>query len=190
MFILLTAIEIEDENDRRKFTYLYEKYNKYIFRVCIEILKDPTYAEEAYQDTYEVIATKIKDIKLEPKSMLKSYLVKIAKSKARNTWKKHKHHIEALKNPPYSDNVDYFSCDSESEPDEIVDPLVEKLLSLPELTRDILTLHHLHRLKVSEVAELLGMKIDTVKSQLKRAKKALEKVVDASKKGNETNDNR
>ena len=51
--------------------------------------------------------------------------------------------------------------------------VVTALRSLPAEQREVIALHHLADLSVNEVAEVLGCKVGTVKSRLKRGRDAL-----------------
>ncbi|RYP85900.1 SigE family RNA polymerase sigma factor [Nocardioides guangzhouensis] len=55
--------------------------------------------------------------------------------------------------------------------------VVNALRSLPAEQREVIALHHLADLSVTEVAEVLGCKEGTVKSRLKRGRDALAKVL-------------
>lgn len=55
--------------------------------------------------------------------------------------------------------------------------VVNALRSLPEEQREVIALHHLADLSVTEVAEVLGCKVGTVKSRLKRGRDALAEVL-------------
>ena len=43
---------LETEGDRRRFTHLYEAYEKKIYAVALRVLGDPNRAEDAAQQTW------------------------------------------------------------------------------------------------------------------------------------------
>lgn len=56
--------------------------------------------------------------------------------------------------------------------------VIEALRELPEPQREVVALHHLADLPVSEIADLLGVPEGTVKSRLSRAREALAGLLD------------
>lgn len=54
-----------------------------------------------------------------------------------------------------------------------IDELQEELAKMPFAEREVLVLFYLHELSLSQVAELLGVPVGTVKSRLYRARKML-----------------
>ena len=70
---------------------------------------------------------------------------------------------------------------------ESYNEIVSAILSLEERYRDVLTLYYLNDLSLSEIAELQGVKENTVKQQLFRGRR---KLIDTIKKEVKTDEKR
>lgn len=168
---------IDDENDRSKFEIVYYAYRERMFIMAESVLHNRQDAEDAVHDTFIKIARNIKSIG-EPKSaQTLSYVLKATKNTAINMNDKNR----SGNNRIYIDSFDNISDEAFFERlniSENYNEVVNAILQLDDLYKDVLYYHFVQEMKVSEVADLLGRKKSTVKQQLVRGKKMLLEILD------------
>jgi RNA polymerase sigma-70 factor (ECF subfamily) len=145
--------------------------NGYLFNKCA--------SEDIVQEVYIYIWENAENLSI--KSSLKNYLYAMVRNKCLNY----------LKSIKITDNYNYLELnisliteqvlDSTSDDDkQIVYHQVLKIVdSLPNKMQQIVKLKFLHQYKYAEIAEELGISINTVKTQLKRAKVKITEAVTA-----------
>ena len=80
MLIFLTLVDTQEEKD--KFTALYEKYRYFMWYLANQILNDYQLAEDAVQDSFLVLAKHLNKVDSVDSPQTKRYLATIAKSRA------------------------------------------------------------------------------------------------------------
>ncbi|WP_216830348.1 RNA polymerase sigma factor [Alkalihalobacterium elongatum] len=152
---------------------LMQLYGDYFFRVALLLLKDRYEAEEVVQDmfvtAYEKIDTLQDDSKL--KSWMTSITINLCRRRLRR-WnfrhiflrKRDEEDIDAIDLTTTEDIVIQLEGDEE---------LAQHLQALDYQYREVLTLFYFSNYHISEISELLGMKENTVKSNLYRGRKLL-----------------
>lgn len=73
---------------------------------------------------------------------------------------------------PHDATVDPFAVAEQRERQRTVRRAIDEL---PQTYRTVLLMHHIHEMRVEDVAEELGVPVGTVKSRLSRARRALAK---------------
>ena len=167
---------IEDKAYVPVFEKIYEKYELDVFNAAFNIIQDHYKAEEASQNAWVSIARNIHRIDTSNESMLRSYIIKVAKNAAINLSGKRAEDIRHI------DTYDPFPCitdiQEDLENDEAYAKIVGFIKSLPEIYFDVLSMHLLFGFSTSEIALSLGLKHSTVKQRLTRGKKLLRKVLE------------
>ena len=161
--------EISKRN-RKVFKAFFNKHYKDLVIYANGYLFDKPASEDVVQEVYIYIWENSKEINI--KSSLKSYLYAMVRNKCLNY----------LKSIKITDSYDYLELnisliaeqvfDSTSDDDKkIVYHQILKIVdNLPDKMQQIVKLKFLHHYKYAEIAEELGVSINTVKTQLKRAK--------------------
>ena len=72
--ISILLMSLESENDRKKLTDIYNKYNKVVFYVALKIMKTQDNAEEVAQDVWIRVVEKFERISGLPDDELKQFL--------------------------------------------------------------------------------------------------------------------
>lgn len=167
-----TLIDTDDEKIR--FTKLYEQYRHLMFYVSKEILKDEQNSEDAVQEAFLRVAKnfyKIGDI-LCPET--RNFLVIITRNVAL-TMVKNQHSDMEL--DLYTDFATYEASEDvfESVSNKI---LTECLLELPEKYRDILYLYYLYGYSFSEISNLLCISSDVARKRAERARALLKQLLE------------
>ena len=166
MLILFLSM-LETEEDKNKFTLLYEKYRKLMFYIANQILKDEYLAEDAVTQTFVKIIENFDNISEVDCHKTKSYLVIMVRNCAINLYRQRKNH------PTVSLNEDVeLMNDGHFEFDEM-DLLMKSIVRLPIIYRDILTLKYVQEFSNQEIAQMLGISESTVRKRLQRAKEKI-----------------
>jgi RNA polymerase sigma factor (sigma-70 family) len=146
---------------------LYRRHGPSILALLTRIFDDYQLAEEALQDTFLVVWN---GARFDGRSRVRTWLVAIA---IRQAGSKRRRQRFAVGNQPRD-----FASNGPSPEDAVVaglevDRLVRDLSELTRYQREVLLLAFAEQLTHPEIAEVLGVRIGTVKSRLHGAKKAL-----------------
>lgn len=176
---------MHSENDKEKLRLLYGKYKNRMYITACKVLSDPQRAEDAVHDAFIAVSKHLEKIDDIDSVKTGAYMIKAARSRALN--------IVRMGLPEKETFLDEAQAKvDESLLDEICrkesyNEIVTAILSLEDRYRDVLTLYYLNDLTLSEIAELQGVKENTVKQQLFRGRK---KLIDTIKKEVNTNEKR
>lgn len=160
---------VDSDEDKIRFTKLYEQYRHLMFYIAQEILKDEQLSEDAVQEAFLRIAKnfhKVGEI-LCPET--RNFTVIITKNVAL-TMLRHRH-----------EDVDmdsYIESSSSETTEDIFDTvsnkiLAECILKLPEMYRDSLYLYHLYGYSFHEISNLMSVPVETTKKRTQRARSLL-----------------
>lgn len=165
---------IDNDNDRKLFEKIYYAHRKQMFSLAFAILENEYDAEDLVHDVFCNIAEKymqsLQNIKNEQD--MKNYLLKATKNSALNKKRDTKPHI-SLHESEYMINKDDLN---DNEFLDIVcnnisyQEVLFAIRGLDKKYEDVLYLHFVIGMTVSEVAEHLERNKETVKKQLLRGK--------------------
>ena len=141
---------------------VFRRYADMIYRVALHNLDDPADADDILQEVCLILLTK----KIpEDEEHLKSWLIRVTINKCRDLsrsfWRRNRKSID-----------DYEELEAEKPPE-----IMAELQSLSESYRNIIYLYYYEEYTVSEIAQLLRMNVNTVKSGLRRARDQLKKLL-------------
>ncbi len=176
---------MHSENDKEKLRLLYGKYKNRMYITACKVLSDPQRAEDAVHDAFIAVSKHLDKIDDIDSVKTGAYMIKAARSRALN--------IVRMGLPEKETVLDEAQAKvDESLLDEICrkesyNEIVTAILCLEDRYRDVLTLYYLNDLTLSEIAELQGVKENTVKQQLFRGRK---KLIDTIKKEVNPNEKR
>ncbi|WP_405345446.1 RNA polymerase sigma factor [Ruminococcus sp.] len=141
---------------------VFRRYADMIYRVALHNLDDPADADDILQEVCLTLLTK----KIpEDEEHLKSWLIRVTINKCRDLsrsfWRRNRKSID-----------DYEDIEAEKPPE-----IMAELQSLSESYRNIIYLYYYEEYTVSEIAQLLRMNVNTVKSGLRRARDQLKKLL-------------
>jgi RNA polymerase sigma-70 factor, ECF subfamily len=169
------AAHVEDETllaqvgrgERGALETLYHRHAPSLFALLTRMLCDHQMAEEAVQDTFLAVW---KGARFDGRSRVRTWLVAIAIRQAgsqrrRRKWALGNHPRDLASNDPSPEDAAVAGLD--------VDRLVKDLSDLTRLQREVVLLAFAEQLTHSEIADVLDVRIGTVKSRLHGAKKAL-----------------
>jgi len=143
-------------------------YGDYLLRVCFTYVQDWAVAEDLVQDTFVKYYEKMEQFREE--SSVKTYLYRIAINNCQSylsSWRYKK--IQVI---DYWSKLKSLSNNPEKEVlmGEADALLVASIEKLPTKYKDVLLLFHFAEFSLKEVAELLKLPENTVKTRLRRAR--------------------
>ena len=152
------------EEDRERFTLLYEAHEKRLYAVALKVLRDPTRAEDAAQQTWLQVLRNWERINALDWDSAAKYLVVAARNAALDMLKKERWNTSMPEDwdPPAPE-------DGQGE----YQRLVELIRSLPEAYRRVLELKFVEEESNQEIAKRLGLKESTVSTRIHRGRKLL-----------------
>ena len=164
--------------DDTAFNALVRKYQKDLHAFIWRKIGDFHYAEEIVQDTFLLAYEKISTLR--NPNQFAAWLYAIANRRCIH-WTRKKISVVQSLEVTSVDLVEkysyarYISEQYETEVREHRNEIVKNLLErLPKHERKVITLHYLREVSIKEISESLGVPVNTVKSQLQRARKRLQ----------------
>jgi RNA polymerase sigma-70 factor (ECF subfamily) len=166
----LSYWESSRSGDSSAFSYLFKKYYKPLYHFAGRFVKDIQIAEQISQSVF--VDLWVKRQHLEIRSSFKSYLYQMTRNLSLNHLKK------AVKTIPL-ENAQNFQEKAEKNPENI---LVEKefqlavhqaIEKLPAQCRQVYIMKRYDHLKSDEIARILNISVNTVKTHMRRALKSL-----------------
>ena len=140
-----------------------EKYSDTITKICLVRLQNWTNAEDCYQNTFITLYQKAPDFRDE--KHLESWLIRVAINKCND-------YIRSNKKTIPLENVQNLAFSI----DEDKSDLTFALCKLEPKYRDVIYLHYYEDYKLEDISDILNIKLNTVKSLLKRGKEKLKKI--------------
>ena len=155
---------LETEADQRRFTRLYEVYEKTVYAVALRVLGDPTRAEDAAQQTWFQLLRRWERVSALPWDETEGYVVTTAKNCALDILRTERRTVAFPEDwdPP-----------AREEREEEYGYLVSLIRALPEGYRRILELKLVEEQTNKEIARRLGINESTVASQVMRGRNML-----------------
>lgn len=169
---LIAACKSDDREAQR---YLYEKFSPILYAICRRYIKDPIDAEDALVESFYKIFTKLHQ--LEDPNVFEGWAKRIAVNESLMWLRKRKKmkitEIDGVNEP----RMEPKSIEKLKEQD-----ILELLDLLPSGYRTVFNLYVVEGYKHREIAEKLGISINTSKSQLIMAKKKLKVLIEDQSK--------
>jgi RNA polymerase sigma-70 factor (ECF subfamily) len=160
------------EGDQAAFLELYDRYREPIFRFAYRLLGSVEIAEDVTHDCFLSLIRKRENFRPE-RASLKTYLY----AAARNLALKH------FRNQGREAGMDEVTHEPQDSPrrgplrrlldEELATHVKEAVFSLPPLQREALILFEYEGLSLSEVAEIAGTDVGSIKARLYRAREGL-----------------
>lgn len=174
-------IQREDYNsDEELLEHLIALYGESIKKLSFTYVKSWTIAEDLTQETFIASYKKLKDFRGE--SSYKAWLYKIAINKCKDFLRSKWYRFGI----PFELNKEKAATELNSVEDNLIGKeddslLAQSVLALPQIYREVIILHYYEDLKIWEIEELTGIKQETIKTRLRRAKDQLRKKIGGDK---------
>jgi RNA polymerase sigma factor (sigma-70 family) len=160
------------KGDKKAQKTLYDKYAAKMLGVCIRYFRNIDEAEDALQEGFIKVFNNIDKFRNE--GSFEGWIRRIIVNTSLNYYKSNlKHYF----------GVDYDEIQEVIEDDKLqydnlsVEYLLKIIHNLPEGYRLVFNLYEIEGYSHKEIAEMLGVSINTSKSQLMKAKRSLQKVL-------------
>lgn len=171
---------IDSDEDKKKFEFIYDNYKYRMYYICRDILQDYHLAEDALQEAFISIIKRLDKIEDVTTKQAACYVYLIAKSRAIDMYRKLSKDYEKTFPVECYGLLSYGEEQNFSEMEEQKD-VMQAILSLKPLSRQILELYLEKQMTRGEIATLLNLKYDTVRKRIKTA--LLELRVELNKRG-------
>ncbi|MBE6902541.1 MAG: sigma-70 family RNA polymerase sigma factor [Ruminococcaceae bacterium] len=157
--------DMRDENTESLFTKAVEEYSDMVTGLCLLRLGNRQDAEDCYQNVFLKLL-KNKEMLQAESVHLKAWLIRVAINECKNHYRfRCRHKTESL------ESVTLFYEDEHDR------RLMAEVMELPKLYREAIYLHYYIGYSVAEIAALLKVPQNTIKSRLKRGRDMLGKII-------------
>lgn len=155
---------IVDEKDRSAIIEaVIREYADMIYRIAYQHMGNHHDAEDILQEVSIALVTK--DAPLQDREYLKRWLIRVTINKC--------HDLYRQKRARETEDLDdYINTPSEQQ-----DAVMEEILQLPEKYKTVIYLYYYESFTLKEIADTLKKSINTVSSELQRARKKLKKIL-------------
>lgn len=163
------------EGDQEAFRQLVERYQGAVHNLAYRMLGDPQDAEDAAQEIFVRIYRQLG--RYDPARKFSTWTLAIATNYCIDQMRRRRMQLVPLENIiPWARARD-AGPEGEAITQEARDEVQRLIGRLPEKYRAPLVLRYFEELSCAEIAEVLGMPEGTVKTQIHRARKTLEKLL-------------
>lgn len=163
------------KGDQTAFMYIVDAYQRPVYNLCYRMLGDATQAEDAAQETFLRVYTKLKTYRQDRK--FSSWLLSIASHYCIDQLRKRRYQMVSWDDlPPWR-----WLPTNEPQPEEVAvkheahDSLRALIDDLPPEYRAAVILRYWYEMPYDEIAETLNTTVSAIKSRLFRAKQMMVK---------------
>ncbi|MDR4986292.1 RNA polymerase subunit sigma [Bacillus cereus] len=164
--------------DYEKMEELYELYEQKIYYVAYSILNNIQQAEDAVQETFITLYKNLEKLHSLNTQELKRYILRIAKNKAIDSYRKNKRHETFLEE---------YQRESTEVVDENIEEWEKRLMSevqidtllkeLNESNRQVFKYKVFYNLTYQEISNVMGITEVSVRKQFERARKRVQNII-------------
>lgn len=180
MLLYLSMLDTQEE--KNKFTEIYEQYQHFCWYVANQLLGDAHLAEDAVQDAFFALTRHLDKIKDVESPRTRKFLMTIVKSKA----------VDLLRKQHGEISVEELPCEPADLGQDILNTYITKenynhliscILELDEMYRVVFEYKFVHQLQDTEIAELLDITPKLVNVRYFRARKKLQQMLEKEVSG-------
>ena len=154
------------------FALVLERYERKVFRLCVAMLRDPDQAADAAQDSLVRIWQALG--RFDERAALSTWIYTVTRNRCLSAIERRRDH-DSLSDEAVAQEVEVRTAsDARVETDDRGELLREFVAALPERYRRPLLLYYYEGCSVDEVAGMLGVAENTVKTWLHRARAMLQ----------------
>ena len=150
------------------FERLVPAYRRRVFGLAYSILRDRAAAEDLAQEVFVKLWQALP--RYDGRARLSTWIYAITRNAAISALRARRRDA-SLSDPAVAEQVEGVAAAPASAPDEAM--LRRRIEALPEKQRQAITLYYLDERPVEEVAEMMGLPANTVKTHLHRARAGL-----------------
>ena len=159
---------------------LVEKYRKIIYHIGFTLLRNISEAQDITQETFLIAYKNLRELK--DRKKFGSWLYGIARNLCYETLRKKRIEPELIHEIMESEKFNVVEMrPSDPNGEDLLESLLNKLESLPEKYRVLLYLKYLEDYSYMEIAEMLDLPVDLVRSRLFEGRRLLREGVLSSR---------
>ncbi len=158
----------QSEKEKRLVEFLYKQYKQLMFKTAVSILHNSELAEDAVHEAFLRVIKNLSKFSSYSCNENVSYLVIITRGIALNMINKQNKITELTEYLPSDDDIE-----AAVEIKLSYEQVISNIEKLSPALKNVATLYYVHGLTTNEIAEMLDMKINTVRVYLMRAKRTL-----------------
>jgi len=172
----LNWVQLAQKGDRTAFDRLVEAYQGPVFNLCYRMLGNPDEAADAAQETFVRIYAKLHTY--QPDRKLASWILSIASHYCIDRLRRHHGEMLSLDDEPVAAVLSSHQIGPEESvmQNETRDEVQRAVDRLEPSYRIPLILRYWHNLSYIEIAEVMGLTVQAVKSRLHRARQQMVEV--------------
>ncbi|MGC9348554.1 MAG: RNA polymerase sigma factor [Anaerolineae bacterium] len=165
----------------RAFETLYDRFKDYVFRVAFSVLRNQDEAEDAVQETFLDVLKALQDYDVDGPARFETWLYRVAVNRSRMRLR-HKRPASAAWDD-VEERLERLPMPDEDPPERVVldreraEKLWDAVDQLPDTHRLPIILRYQEDLSYDEIAQVLGVRLGTVKSRLYNAHKKLQRLL-------------
>ncbi len=174
--IIMILTVVYNNLQKLKIDVIYLRYRKLLYVKAYEILEDAGLSEDAVAETISVIVKHKNKMENKDEIHMRNYMVRVCRNIA----------LKMKKNPEISfENMDelYDYNASYVNPEDIVIDkegylrLKDALDKMKPEYKDLIMFRYTDNMSAKEISELTGLKVDTVRKRLQRAKNMMSEIL-------------
>lgn len=175
MILFLSMLDSEEE--KSKFTRIYEKYRYFLWYLANEKLRDAHLAEDAVQDAFLALTRHLDKVDKVDSAATRNFLATIVKSKAVDIIRRKKGVSEEMYVDGAVDGVGEDVLDTYLV-QENYERILKAISKLDDIYRVVFEYKYLHGFSDREIAEMLGVTLKVVNVRIFRARKKLQAMLE------------
>jgi len=171
------AVGKAKEGDPSAFECLYNAYKHFVYSLCLRRTRDICDAEDLTQEVFLQVFRKVDSFRGE--AAFGSWLYRVTMNTILMHARKRRIEIRFLEFPSVGEvlpNALHFSCGRDSEAVDRI-ALARAIASLPKVRQSLVLLHDLRGFTHREIANHLGLSVNTSKSEVFRAHRKLKQTL-------------
>lgn len=161
-----------NDDDREQFETVYNKYNRLMYKVAMNILHNHELAEDALSTAFLNISRIFSDISAFPQAKIKNYCIIVIKNAAIDILR-HENKSDIEYDFEYTEIADTENIETISD----YNMLKQAISSLTEKEQEILYLRCIMNLSFREIGNILNIKEGTARQRLAQARNSLIKII-------------
>lgn len=168
--------------DESAFEEVYDRFNAMVFNLALRLCGEPEEAADLSQETFLKIHRHLASFR--GRSSLKTWVYRVTINCCRSRYKKQRAWRDRLL--PESEQRLERLPDARRDPEEraiargSVDQVAQALARLPVVYREAVLLRDIEELTYQEIAQVLGLRLGTVRSRIARGRDRLRRLLEVS----------
>ncbi len=154
---------------------LFQEYGDYLYRICFRYMGNRDDAQDSLLKGFLSIYTKVADTDIDEMIVLKAWMKKVVVNQCLMELRKRKLFYTELE---LIEDIEESPMCSDSH--LLEEDLIRMVLALPDGYRTVFSLYVIEGYKHEEIAEQLGVTVNTSKSQLRKARLQLQHMIENS----------